>query len=239
MDGHHMAQLARTVVAGAGSGEIVPGAFGHPHAPARVGCGVVDHDGEPILAVRPEALCIVGRKVRVDLRAMDDVETSLVGRLVPVDLAEALAGARRWEAKILQAYQLDGSAFLRLCVDAVMVGPANSMARRSWIGLDEYAFAYPDVVRAHGPRILTHLNHAHPEPIAAAASRALGVPAEALIGARLAAIDQDWVEIAAVDISGGRTVRIPFPRPVADVDQLVVALRGVLTEDSRARRPNR
>jgi hypothetical protein len=234
------ARQARTVVAGTGSGEIVPGAFGHPAAPARVGCGVVDHDGEPILAVRPEALCVLGRKVRLDLRPLDDTDVSLVGRVVAVDFGTALADAGRWEAKILHAYHVDGSAFLRLCVDAVMVGRTDSVARRSWVGLDEYALADPDIVRAHGPRIMTHLNHAHPEPIAAAAAQVLGVTPDQLIGARLSGMDSAGVEISVVDPSGGRTAVVPFARPVHDIDELVEALRSVLAREVRAsRKPTR
>jgi hypothetical protein len=244
LSAQYSARAARTVVSGAGRGEIVLGLQmsrdrqGRRVAPQRAECVVIDHEGEPLLAVQPGHPAIraaqLGRLVRLELAPIGEVGASLSGRLTPADIGRALAEAGPWEARILRAYLREGSCLLQVRVDAVTVGP---LAGQRPVGLDDYALADPDVIQAHGPRIIDHLNHAHPGPLRESAAVALNLSPDALIAARIARVDADGLDLWAVDASGAQLTRMPFTTAVTGIDDLVDALRGVLVRSHPA--PNR
>ncbi len=225
-----MARLARTVVSGAGAGHlIVTAAIGA--APERIACGVIDHDGEPLLAVRPDDSAAwaarVGRLARLELAPVDNVHACLTGRLTLVEPGRELDGAGRWQARILEAYRRDGSVLARLSVEAVSLGRADGLSPRHRVGLHDYAEAEPDVVIAHGRRVLEHLNHGHEAAIRLAA-HLLDVDPQALVAAHLNGLDASGVDLWAFDGLGAESRRLSFSQPVTDLDQLAAALRGVL-----------
>jgi hypothetical protein len=230
-----LATLARTAVAGAGHGQIVvgfPALRGDARPAVRVPVVVIDHDGEPLLAVTSADAVgnVVDRLVQVDVAALNGVQVRLTGRVVRVAPERAVAESGRWQAGILHACLREGSTLLQLSVDAVTVGRVNVAGRRQRIALDDYAMAEPDVIAAHGPRILAHLNEAHPLRLRTTAARVLGVVPDSLADARLVALDAEGADLSVLDADGSRVVRIAFTRPVIDIDELVITLRCILAK---------
>ncbi len=226
-----MARLARTVVSGAGAGElIVTAALGA--AAQRVACGVIDHDGEPLLAIRADGLADhaarCGRLARLELAPVDNVHATLTGRLTIADARREVDGAGRWTTRILEAYLRDGSILARLVVDGVCLGRADGSSPRHRVGLHDYAEAEPDVIIAHGRRVLEHLNHAHGSALRLAAAQAMGVDPQALVAAQSSGLDAQGVDLWAVDRAGASCSRLVFAEPITELDGLAEALRGVL-----------
>lgn len=230
-----LATLARTAVAGAGHGQIVvgfPAMRGDARPAVRVPVVVIDHDGEPLLAVTsPDAVSnVVDRLVQLDLAALHGVQVRLTGRVVLASPERAVAESGRWQSGILHACLREGATLLQLSVDTVTVGRVTAAGRRQRVALDDYAMAEPDAVAAHGTRILAHLNDAHPMRLRTMAARILGVAADNVVDAKLVALDAEGADLSVLDADGSRLVRIGFPRPVADIDDLVITLRCILAK---------
>jgi hypothetical protein len=235
MTGPSLARLARTAVAGGGHGQIVlgfPALRGDGRPPVRVPVVMIDHDGEPLLAVTsPEALAqVVDRLVQVDVAPLDGVQVHLSGRVVRAQAQRAVEESGRWEAGILHACLREGATLLQLSVEGVTVGQDDRGGKPQRVTLEDYAMAEPDAIAAHGPRILTHLNDAHPMRLRTTAARVLGVAADNVLDARLVALDAEGADLSVLDADGSRLVRIGFTRPVADIDDLVITLRCILAK---------
>jgi len=228
-----LARAARTIVTAATVGEVERGRH------QRVRCTVIDHDGEPIVAV-VAGQGLTAASVRLRLRGEGDMGVCLSGRLSPLPSGTCPSGVSRWAAKVLQVC-LDGGATLsRLTVDTVVLTTAHEAQGAVRVDLFEYALAEPDVVAAHGPRIAAHLNHAHAGPVRAAAAQGVGVDPDRIIGAAISSLDADGVDLAVVDAFGARFVRFEFGRPVTTVDELAEELRAALVAPdhrTRARPP--
>lgn len=220
-------RLARTLVASAQRGQIVLGPARRHVGENRVACQVIDHDGEPVLAIAcPDtARQMADRLVRVELAGESGERACLLGRLHRADPERVVAQAGRWEAGVLRASLREGATLLRLSVHDVSVEQSRRLRR---VALEDYAAADPDVIAAHGPRILAHLNHAHPGPLRQVAALTLGCAPDRLVGAHLDRVDADGVELWAIDEDGARPLRLNFPSRVSDMDGLVGALRAAL-----------
>lgn len=223
-------RLARTVVSGAGRGELsvagtTPG----------ISCVIIDLDGEPLLAVPTDHVAVAagraGRLARLDLTSSAAEQVSLAGRLTLANPAQALAEAGDWEGRVIAACLRDGAQLVRFTVETVTLGRADAL-RRHVVSLDDYAMAEPDLVSAHSPRITEHLNHAHTAQLRHAAAHLLGKTTDGIIGARLADLDAHGVELWGIDDAGAHCIRLVFERPASSVEDLVDVLRAALQDAS-------
>ena len=89
--------------------------------------------------------------------------------------------------------------------------------------------AVPDLLVAHGPRFLHHVNVEHPRALREAAARLLGVPVHAVAAAGLTGLDDRGADGWAVDATGAHELRLAFPEPVATVEALGRSLRDHLS----------
>lgn len=130
----------------------------------------------------------------------------------------------RGAARRLPGTDEHGALVFHLTVSAVRVGsPAALVDQRS------YACAAPDPLRHDAPAVLSHVNDAHADALAACL-RAGGSPAEFASATRL---DSTGLTAVAVGPEGVETVQLRFPSPVTDLRDLPPSLAWAL--DPRCR----
>lgn len=233
-EGAELAQRARTALAGARSGHLVLDALARQGAMTSAECTVLDADGEPVLVLRPDSPALAAAQcrqlVRLDLRVRCDlgVRVSFGGRLEPAEHGRLLEGQSAWLRRMAATAVRSGKVALTLAVSEVNVSCPYASSRGQLLPLSDYASSEPDLLAAHGPWVGQHVNQAYPRALRATAARSLGVNPEAVIAARLADVDGLGADLSVVDTEGGHSLRLPFLRPVTNIDELVSALQSHL-----------
>ncbi|HZR83785.1 MAG TPA: DUF2470 domain-containing protein [Candidatus Binatia bacterium] len=181
----------------------------------------------------PRASLLVAEEGAAD-DALASGRATLLGTVARIE-GDAVAGAR---ASYLERHPAAAAwvefadfAFYRLDVTAIYW--VAGFGRMGWVDPAEYRQAAPDPLVASAPGILAHMNADHGDALVLYC-RVFGGVAADVDSAEMLAVDRLGFRVRAATAEGARTLRIPFPRPVATPEET----RKVLVEmvrDARAR----
>jgi heme oxygenase (biliverdin-IX-beta and delta-forming) len=117
-------------------------------------------------------------------------------------------------------------AFWRLSVSGVRY--IGGYGRMSWVDVDAYRDAAPDPIAPDAAAILEHMNADHADALPVYCRAFAGVAT--VSGALMTSVDRLGFEMSVSTPEGTRTVRVPFPAPIASKNDARTALVALLRE---------
>jgi len=212
-----MAELSRTMLARSRVGTLMTAGTAGAKPAATVVALLGDPRGRPVVWLDPAspALAEVIARPTVSVRLSPD----RLGVLV-------IEG----NAAQLPADKQGGQVPIRLEPSSVHV----ILGTRHNVELTAYTRARPDPLRRDAPRILAHLRHAHASDLLACLRAQISSDIE---WAEPTGLDRHGLQLAILTGQGTGIVRLPFPRPVATLDELGAGLAAALRCQCRADDP--
>ena len=239
------AERCRTLVASATRGSLCTIAAdpeGYPYG--SVASYALDDRGNPLLfvslmaehtqnAIRdPRASLLVTEPVPDGADPLASGRVTLLGLLsAVVDEDRPAVRDRYLEANPASAYYIDFGDFAFYRLDVETIRYVGGYGRMSWVDAAAYARAEPDPLAAAADGIIGHMNADHAEAQVLFCRHLAGRPDTT--GATMAAVDRYGFEMIAVSPAGRAAVRLGFPQPCSDADEVRHAMVAMVVEARR------
>jgi hypothetical protein len=239
------AERCRTLVAGASRGSLCTLAAdpeGYPYG--SVASYALDDAGNPLFfvslmaehtqnAIRdPRASLLVTEPVPEGADPLASGRATLLGLLTAVEEGDRPEVRDRYlAANPSSAYYIEFGdfAFYRLAVRSIRY--VGGYGRMSWVDPAGYAAAEPDPLAPVSAGIIEHMNADHGEAQVLFCRHLAGRPETT--GATMSAVDRYGFEMVAVGPSGRAAVRLGFPEPCSDGEEVRRAMVAMVAEARR------
>ncbi len=235
------AERCRTLVASASRGAlstIAADPQGYPYG--SVASYALDPDGNPLFfvslmaehtqnAIRdPRASLLVTEPVPEGADPLASGRATLMGEMIAVeeDQRESVRDAYL-AANPSAAYYIEFGdfAFYRLTVRSIRY--VGGYGRMSWVEAVDYAAAEPDPLADAASGIIEHMNADHAEAQVLFCRHLAGFPTTT--SATMSAVDRYGFEMIGVTPTGRHAVRLGFPEPCTDGNQVRQAMVSLVT----------
>jgi putative heme iron utilization protein len=175
----------------------------------------------------PRASLLVAEPVPDGADPLASGRATLMGRLETVgDADRDMARERYLAANPSAAYYIDFGDFVfyRLTVESIRY--VGGYGRMSWVDAQSYAVAEADPLTCSATGIIEHMNADHTEAQVLYCRHLAGHPDT--ISASMSAVDRYGFEMIAVTPSGRHAVRLGFPAPCTDGNQVRQAMVAMI-----------
>jgi heme oxygenase (biliverdin-IX-beta and delta-forming) len=177
----------------------------------------------------PRASLLVTEPVPDGADPLASGRATLIGRLEPIEEAGRDSARDRYlVANPSAAYYIDFGDFVfyRLTVESIRY--VGGYGRMSWVDADDYAVAEADPLAGSAAGIIEHMNADHADAQVLYCRHLAGHPDTT--SASMSAVDRYGFEMIAVTPTGRHAVRLGFPEPCTDANQVRVAMVSLIAE---------
>ena len=236
------AERCRTLVASATRGALSTLAAdpaGYPYG--SVASYGLDDRGNPLFFVSlmaehtqnaigdPRASLLVTEPVPDGADPLASGRATLMGRMEPIGEADRDSTRDRYlVANPSAAYYIEFGDFVfyRLTVESIRY--VGGYGRMSWVDADAYAVSEPDPLAGPAAGIIEHMNADHTEAQVLYCRHLLGRPDTT--SASMSAVDRYGFEMIAITPNGRHAVRLGFPEPCTDANQVRGAMVALIAK---------
>lgn len=175
----------------------------------------------------PRASLLVTEPVPDGADPLASGRATLMGRLAPIDEAGRESARDRYlVANPSAEYYIEFGDFVfyRLTVESIRY--VGGYGRMSWVDAEAYAMAEADPLASAALGIIEHMNADHADAQVLYCQHLAGHADTS--SASMSAVDRYGFEMIAITPTGRHAVRLGFPQPCADANQVRVAMVALI-----------
>ena len=177
----------------------------------------------------PRASLLVAEPVPDGADPLASGRATLMGRFEAIEEADRDSARDRYlVANPSASYYIEFGDFVfyRLTVESIRY--VGGYGRMSWVDAEEYALAEADPLAGSATGIIAHMNADHADSQVLYCRHLAGHPDTT--SASMSAVDRYGFEMIAITPNGRHAVRLGFPEPCADANQVRVAMVALIAD---------